>query len=283
MNLLTGARERIATLEAAAADALAPAVELRLDGWRLRFDRAPARRVRSVLPEARGTRPVAEKLRRVEAFYAERGAAARVQLSPVALPTGLDAALDERGWVREEGALVLARDLTDLGDLDGAAPEGATGAPDREADGEAVRIGDAGAEAALFAVVEEVAPDAAAWTRARTEALRNLKRAARAVALVRDGTPVAAGLCVHEPAARAVGLFQAAVVPAYRGCGASGRLLRAMLRDGRALGARTAYLQVGADNDRALRSYRSARFTEHHRYHYRRAPDAPTDGRAPRA
>src|ERR1700744_3316849 len=77
---------------------VAPEVE-ELDGWRLRSARGLTGRANSVLPNAPGTLPVAEKIERAEEGYAERGLPVRFQLTAAALPEGLDDTLAARGYV----------------------------------------------------------------------------------------------------------------------------------------------------------------------------------------
>lgn len=76
---------------------VSPEVE-ELDGWRLRHARGLTGRANSVFPNAAGALPLAEKLDRVEAWYAARGLPARWQLTGGSLPTPLHEALTERGY-----------------------------------------------------------------------------------------------------------------------------------------------------------------------------------------
>jgi ribosomal protein S18 acetylase RimI-like enzyme len=272
VDLLEPAVDRVRRLERAAADALAPAEEVMADGWRLRFDHGGSRRGSSVLPEARGARPLARKLREVRAFYEARGAPARLQLSPASRPAHLDATLAARGWHRERGALVLWRGLSEPG----AAPDGATAA------GAWAIAVEAAPDDGYRAVQGAVAPRAAAAAGARAAALRDAGLRPWHLTL-RDagGRPLAAGLAVLDPDAGLVGLFSVATVPAARGRGHARRLVRAALDRARHAGASGAYLQVAAGNGAALRLYRGLGFREHHRYHYRRAPQ-PGDARPDR-
>ena len=92
-----------------AAFAAWPAAEVRdLEGWRLRYT-GPGitRRGNSVWPgAARGTRTLDARIDAAAAFYAERGVPARVQITPLSEPTGLDAALAERGWAPESAVSI---------------------------------------------------------------------------------------------------------------------------------------------------------------------------------
>jgi ribosomal protein S18 acetylase RimI-like enzyme len=257
-DLLDPARRRVAFIEAAAADALAPLEERRLDGWRMRADDGGTRRGNSALPEARGREPLARKLAAAEAFYRRRGRAARVQLSAAAEPAGLDAALDAAGWIREEGAYVMVRSLR--------GGQGPTVAP-----GE-VRVGPDDLE--WIEVQASVAPGRAVGAVRRAAGLHAAGRTAWQLRIRdEDGRPVAAGLAVLDPVRRTVGLFQFATRPEARRRGWARRLLEATLAHASEAGAEDAYLQVHGANEGARRLYAGLGFADHHRYHYRRAPD----------
>lgn len=258
MDLLEPAVDRVRRLETAAADALAPAEEVRVDGWRLRFNHGVTRRGNSALPEARGLRPLARKLREVRDYYVARGVPARIQLSSASRPAGLDATLEARDWRYEEGARVLARSLDDP--LAGA-----------DAPGGDVRVSAEPGDA-YRAVQEAITPRAGDWAGARSVALHEagLRPWHLVLSDAAGGRPVAAGLAVVDPGARLVGLFSLATRPEARGRGHATRLIRAALDRARTDGATSAYLQVAGGNDAALRLYLRLGFREHHRYHYRR-------------
>ena len=258
MDLLEPTLRRVAWLEAAAADALAPAEELVSDGWRLRFNRGVTRRGNSVLPQERGERPLGAKLSEVEAFYRTRGVVPRFQLTVAARPGRLDDELARRDWVREPGATVLQHGLETL-------PE----APDDAAAG-AVRVAER-PDAGYTSVQDAVVPGSGAWAETRATALHDAGLVPWHLDVRGDdGRAVAAGLAVLDPERRCVGLFSLATVPDARGRGHGRALVAAALRRAHAAGARCAYLQVDARNDAALRLYRRLGFAVHHAYHYRR-------------
>lgn len=258
MDLLEPTLRRIAWLEAAAADALAPAEELVSDGWRLRFNRGVTRRGNSVLPEARGERSLRSKLSEVEAFYGTRGVVPRVQLTSAARPPHLDDELARRGWEREPGATVLQHGLDAL-----PKAAGEKGAGD-------VRVAER-PDAGYREVQDAVVPGTGAWATGRAEALNGAGLVPWHLAIRSDdGRAVAAGLAVLDPERRCVGLFSLSTVPDARGRGHARALVAAALRRAQAAGARSAYLQVDARNDAALRLYRRLGFAVHHAYHYRR-------------
>lgn len=260
MDLLEPTLRRIAWLEAAAADALAPAEELHADGWRLRFNEGVTRRGNSVLPEARGERPLAGKLSEVEAFYRTRGVVPRIQLTAAAQPARLDDELAGRGWEREPGASVLHHALEELPERPAAAADGA----------DDVRVSQR-PDAGYRAVQDVVVPGTAAWSDRRAQALTRAGLVPWHLEIRDDdGRAVAAGLAVLDPERRCVGLFSLATIPEARGRGHGRALVTAALGRARAAGAHGAYLQVDARNDAALRLYRRLGFVVHHAYHYRR-------------
>jgi ribosomal protein S18 acetylase RimI-like enzyme len=265
VDLLEPAVARVRRLETAAADALAPAEEVRVDGWRLRFNHGVTRRGNSALPEARGRRSLARKLREVRGYYAARGTAARLQLSSASRPAGLDAALEARGWRYEEGARVLTRAPSDPPPDGGLATDAAGGD---------VLVA-AEPDDAYREVQAAVTPRAADWADARSRVLQEAGlRPWHLVLTGAGGRPVAAGLIVVDPNARLAGLFSLATRPEARRRGHATRLIRAALERCRVDGVATAYLQVAGGNDAALRLYGRVGFREHHRYHYRRWDDA---------
>ena len=265
MDLLEPTIERVAWLEAAAADALAPAEDTRLDGWRFRSNHGVTRRGNSVLPEQDGGWTLARRIGEVEAFYRRRGLEPRMQLSAAARPIGLDDQLERRGWRREEGARVLYLSLAG-GRTSELHPGGG-------ADRGEVRI--AGRpDAGFLGVQAAVQPGSEVWAPQRAQALRELGLVPWHLEVRgEDGRAVAAGLAVLDPDRRVVGLFSLATLPAERGRGHGRRLIEAAAARGRAAGARGAYLQVDARNDAALRLYRRLGFSVHHAYHYRLAPE----------
>jgi ribosomal protein S18 acetylase RimI-like enzyme len=264
VDLLEPALERVARIETAAADALAPAEEERVDGWRLRFNHGVTRRGNSVLPEARGTFPLVRKLREAEAFYRLRGVPPRVQLSPASRPASLDDRLAARGWRHEPGARVLWLAL-------------AGGAPPAQGASPTVRVAEAPDDDYL-AVQEAVTPRAGRWAPARAEALREAGLTPWHLTAVGEaGRVSAAGLAVVDPHAGLVGLFSLATLPEARGHGLGSALVREALRRAAVAGLDGAYLQVDARNAAAERLYRRLGFGDHHRYHYRVAStEGPT-------
>lgn len=84
---------------------------------------------------------------------------------------------------------------------------------------------------------------------------------------------LACGQYVREGAC--VGLYDVFVDPMARNRGMAQALCAELLRRAHAEGARSAYLQVDADNGPGLAAYRQLGFVEGYGYHYR-SPDART-------
>lgn len=237
-----------------------PAAEVRdLDGWRLRFT-APGitRRGNSVWPgAASGPRSLDARIDATLAFYAERGAPARFQLTPVSEPRGLDAALAERGW--EEEAAVSIQTAEAAAIREPAVPGVSTEVADVlnedwfEVAGVHSRFGSA--QDAYRGFLARIGP-----------------RAGFALARV-EGQPAAAGLGVRSQ--HWVGVFSMFTLPEHRGRGLGRALVAALASWARRHDAAGLYLQVERDNPAALSLYANASFTERYGYHYRRAPNPP--------
>lgn len=87
-----------------------------------------------------------------------------------------------------------------------------------------------------------------------------------------DNQTVATAICVHD--GDLAGLFEVATDQAHRGKGYGRMIVQSALKWARMRGAKSAWLQVEADNEPALKLYRQLGFSEIYRYHYRRPPDA---------
>ena len=259
--------DSVAELEACAFRAW-PAAEVALrGGWRLRWSEGLTRRGNSVLPvSATGAATLDARIDEVLGFYAERGAPARFQISPVAEPAGLDAALAARGFAVE--APVSIR-VADAGDVAAAAAPGelsARVAGDPEGEWFAISGGRS-----------RFTPQADVY---RGFLRRIGARGGFAIAH-RGGEPVAVGLGVVDGAW--CGVFSMLTLPEHRRGGAGRAVLAALGRWAGARGAARLYLQVERDNAAALRLYARAGFREAYRYHYRVADPARSALPSPRA
>ena len=245
-----GAADRIAALDTIAADALPCARLERLDGWRLRFNHGVTRRANSVLAEAEGALPLAEKLAAVEAFYARCGVPPRFQISPASQPAQLDEVLERRGYRFESGARVQV------------CPPGALAA---RADGFEV-LCETLPSPAWLKLLATVDAAAAAKAGERAAALRVAGIEAHHLRVEREGVAMALGLGVSLDGS--MGLFNMATHPEQRRRGAASAVVAALAaRAGPAL--ETLYLQVDPRNLAGRALYARLGFTTLYSYHYR--------------
>ncbi|OMI39996.1 putative acetyltransferase [Streptomyces sparsogenes DSM 40356] len=259
-----------AELDRAAARAWPPVVSERLGGWELRAAGGFTRRANSVLPLGDPGMPVRDALRRVAAWYAERGLPAYIQVSTGAEGTQelLAAELAEHGWTQEVSAEIRIAALAPLADLDADVSRvvlsrdlddawlaryqrSASGEPAPEV----VRVL-SGGPSVWFATVPA--------TIANTEETEGTEEHGAAVA------PAAIGRCVVD--GRWAGFTAVETDPLLRRRGLATAAMTALARKALQEGASAAYLQVETDNDGARALYEGMGFTTHHSYHHWRAP-----------
>lgn len=251
----------LARIEEAGLNAAQPPEQLLFDGWLLRFSPGKARRARSVQALAAGHLPLDAKLAVVRNWYAQRALPPLVRVTPFSQPTGLDHALEARGWLAFETTAVMTVPLKPAA-VSTSWPAAA------QADLEQVDI-ERFARCVGAMRGSSVAQIGAHAARLRASPLggATIRR------LLLDGdVPLVAGQAVveHELA----GLYDIVTAPAARGRGLAAALCRQLLADAAVAGARTAYLQVGADNAAARRLYARLGFTDRYSYWYRRPADA---------
>ena len=249
--------EQVKAIERAAFEAW-PAAEIReLGGWRLRFNHGVTNRGNSVWPGPGQDdgRDLGARLDAVETFYRKRRRPAVFQLTPIAEPGELDAALEARDYQAFSPVDVQTADALPVAGLPThtAVKRGCEELPSPAWIQLATHRGRyTGAQADVFLAM-----------------LGRLKgRAGFAWAGDQNG-PAACGLGVVAPPW--AGVFAMRTLDAARGRG----LGRAVLIElaGWAVGrrARHLYLQVEQDNEAALALYRRAGFSSRYAYHYRKA------------
>ena len=220
------------------------------DGWLLGHRAGPTKRLRCINPTYRSSLPLERKLGYCADFYRAAGLPAIFRMLPFAQPASLDAFLAERGWEVFERTLVLRARLAAAKPLPAPAVEV-----------ELVEVTPwVEATRALLGVTNEALP-------------RLLDRHAghplpQIGALVRrKDEVVACGLAKVEE--DHVGLFAVHTAPSLRGRGLGRATVGALLADAQQRGARTAYLQVTAQNAPALALYRRFGFDTAYDYWYR--------------
>ena len=230
------------------------------------------RRANSVAPDpgaagdSGASDPLAERIERVEAWYAERGRPAIFKLTEAADPPGLDEALAARGYTTDGETLGMTIDLDDA-----LAAAGAAGPADVVSNVFAGRLDEDWFAASC--ALSRIAPARRADYRAILVRCLESQRAVLFGAIEREGAvaSVAIGSVVED----VVSLVAVATADAHRGERLAESVLRSILFAARERGAERAILNVEAPNQPARRLYERMGFLERYRYWYReRAPGA---------
>jgi ribosomal protein S18 acetylase RimI-like enzyme len=249
--------DQLSLIEDAGLNASAPPQQRWLDGWLLRFSPGKAQRARSVNAVAAGRLPMQTKLTMAEAVYLEAELPMLVRITPFSQPPQLDAHLELQGWPRHDETLVMV--CTDLGGLrEPVWPQG-------------VAL-HALSHTAMAHAVGALRGSTLAQQQAHAERLTQAPVAFAAWALRReaDASVLAGGQTARE--GELVGLYDVFTAEPARRRGLATALCTQLMITAREQGARTAYLQVSADNAPAIATYRKLGFTEGYRYHYRIRP-----------
>jgi N-acetylglutamate synthase len=223
------------------------------DGWVFREANGYTKRANSAAAlETRGA--FAFTLRQAERFYAAFGCPTIFRLTPLAGDEP-DRILAERGYNVVEETIVMTTPL---------APGEA---PDPSVRLEFARSGD---WENGYADAHELAPDK---QRAHGAILDKIAPLPTAFAtIVHEGRAVAFGLGVVER--DHLGIFDIVTIADARRRGAARKLVEALMCWGAARDAKTAWLSVIGDNEKAKPLYAQLRFRELYRYHYRVSPGA---------
>jgi len=244
----------LARVEEVGLNALQTQRQLFYDGWLLRVSPGKAKRARSVNAHFGSTLPLARKISYCERVYAERGLPVLFRITPFLKPGNLETELAVRGYEAFEPTLVqLLRldhppETPPLADVDFVTPT-----------------------AAAFAeAVGDIQQTTAEQRAAYLERMVQSPLTTRAVIAVREGRPVGTGTVVLEDGL--AGVFTMGTMPDVRGRGIATGILAMLLRWAWEHGAAHAYLQVSADNDRAISVYRRFGFADAYTYHYRGTP-----------
>ena len=247
----------LSRIEDAGINASAPPQQRWLDGWLLRFSPGKAKRARCIQAVADGRLLLDERLSLCAQVFAEVGLPMVARLTPFSRPLGLDANLAARGWrLLDDTRVMVAPEL----------PQAA----DPQPDGLHLAMLDA---AGFAEVVGDLRGSPAGQRVAQGQRLAMspvpyqgwvLRRSADSAVLVCGQTAIEADL---------VGLYDVFTHPDARGQGLARWLCATLLARARAAGARTAYLQVEADNIPARAIYHRLGFDDAYSYHYR-SPDA---------
>ena len=250
----------LSRIEDAGLNASAPPQQRWLDGWLVRFSPGKAKRARCINAVAPGRLSIEEKLALCRPVYDTAHLALHVRVTPFSQPEGLDFRLDALGLVRQDDTRVMVRAA--LHDLPDSAEAGG------------YRLDRLGHHA-FAELVGRFRGSSLAERLAHAERLQGAPVPFQGFALIGDAdAPVACGQIAIE--AELVGLYDVYTAQARRGRGLARVLCRQMLGFARNLGARTAYLQVEADNLAARRVYHSLGFGDAYAYYYRSPRRGPS-------
>jgi GNAT superfamily N-acetyltransferase len=253
-------RKLLVRAEDAGLNASATAQQLWLDGWLVRFSPGKAKRARCINALASGRLSVVHKLARAEGVFAAAQLPMVVRITPFTRPAGLDGELAARGFgAIDDTRVMIAPRLSHLQpcalpNLPGGLAWAAIG------------------HAAMAEAVGALRGSALAQRAAHAERLATAPVPFKALAIKRseDGVLVACGQSASE--GDLVGLYDVFVTAAMRGQGLAKALCTKLLinaRDVAGAGAKSAYLQVEADNHAARAVYAKLGFADGYGYHYR--------------
>ena len=247
-------RKLLVRAEDAGLNASAPPQQLWLDGWLVRFSPGKAKRARCINAVASGRLSVVHKLARAEAVFARAQLPMVVRITPFTRPAGLDSELAARGFgAIDDTRVMLAPRLAHL--RPPVLPQGLKWA--------------ALGHAAMAEAVGALRGSPLAQRAAQAERLASSPVPFSALAIKReeDGVLVACGQSASE--GDLVGLYDVFVNEAMRGRGLAAALCAKLLTNAREGGAKSAYLQVEADNVAARAVYAKLGFADGYGYHYR--------------
>jgi ribosomal protein S18 acetylase RimI-like enzyme len=248
-----------ARIEEAGLNAAQPAQQLLFDGWLLRYSPGKARRARSVNAIAEGRLPLWEKIAHCAHWYAKEGLPCLFRITPFSRPRELDTALARSGFVAEDETHVMTLALA------GAVPPARHEVREMSVEEFAQQVGRLRGSSAQQIAAHEVRLSASP-----------LRLKSRRLALEEEGRIAAVGQSVPE--GELVGLYDIVTAADARGRGLATALTVEMLRRAQSDGARTAYLQVSADNIAARRVYGTLGFVDRYAYWYRTPAGATQPG-----
>tara|TARA_R110002110_G_scaffold91244_14_gene237234 strand:+ start:1281 stop:2057 length:777 start_codon:yes stop_codon:yes gene_type:complete len=220
-------------------------------GWLFRCNHGVTRRANSVLPlHAEGNLSLDVRLVAATHFYRKHNLPCCFTITAASVPSGLDAALEDRGFTAEGGSEVRTADLASVAGISGSDAELSLAPKDTEQWRAAYLEGEDHAKRNKY-----------------IEIMRRISVAKRFAVAIRDGQPVAAGLGVLQDGWLTILGMQTA--PDHRRAGHAATILRGLADWAGGEGATKAVLQVESDNEPASRLYERAGFATAYDYHYR--------------
>jgi len=228
-----------------------PATSVHYDGtWAIRMTAAhPSKRLNSVNPLDPGdTRDIPARVEQASQRFRTYGRVPCFRLSPLA-PVELENYLEGLGWKRHDETIVMTANLSAL-DLSAERDEAPLKDIGRYVD----------ASISIHGRPTELRPGF-------SELLDGIRPNKGMFVLEEGGRAVSNVLCVQDGAM--AGLFDVGTLPEARQKGHGKALIGATLKWAKSLGAKTAWLQIEADNVAGLALYKRFGFQEAYRYAYR--------------
>ncbi|MDH3606526.1 MAG: GNAT family N-acetyltransferase [Acidimicrobiia bacterium] len=223
-----------------------------LNGWLLRASGGVTRRANSANPVHDLPINIEVQIQASEAWFEARQLPPVFRLTAAADPS-IDLALDEAGYRRQPGALVMTRLLDD-------GPADATGG---------VEVADSASDAWLDLMAEEPGRGGDKREVAR-QILARITDPAGFASIGTDEAMQAIGLgVVHDSY---LGVFMMQTAATHRRQGLARAVLAALMEWARPVGARQVFLQVHPENQPALALYGSLGFESQYEYWYRQPP-----------
>lgn len=234
-----------------------PASSVQYDGsWQIRLTAGhPSKRLNSVVPlDPSDHRDLEIRLTKAQRKFEAYGRPMVVRETPLASPKLIDL-LRERGWTCFDETIVMTANLVDL-----ELPDMLDHLPSH----------DVGRYVDASLLVDEADP---ALKPALAEVVSGIKPPSGLFVIENDNAgPVATTLCVQDN--DLAGIMSVAVSVQHRRKGLGAEILTSALRWARMRSAKTAWLQVSADNAPALALYVRFGFREAYRYCYWQPPGA---------
>ena len=228
-----------------------PALQvMQYDGWIIRFAGGVTKRSNSVSLLYPSTLDAEEKISFCESLYLSKHISPCFKITSAAQPAGIDKMLEARGYYIH--SYISFQTLELAGKQIPPAPDVVIAhEPDPLWIDQFIRMNRF--DASRKPVYAEI--------------MNRITTRKCLVSVLDHGTTIAVGLGVLE--GRYIGIFDLVVDPAYRNRGVANQVMNAILSWGQQAGAKTAYLQVLADNLPAIALYKKLEFTETYPYWYR--------------
>lgn len=219
------------------------------DGWVLRFADGYTKRANSVNPLYPSEMAAEDKIDYCEKIYKSQGLAAVFKLTPLSFES-LDRTLGEKHYEKVAPTNLMTKPI---------APQAASETEATVTD----KIGEVWQE--NFFRLNGVCGDSKIAAAKTIQG--NILNKTLCASIVENGAVIACGLCVVER--EYAGLYDIVVDTGYRGKGFGRAICRSLLDSAAKIGAKTAYLQVIADNAPAVGLYNKLGFTYCYQYWYR--------------